>query len=366
MNVTFSATDDGFSFVYLIGDYNTQIVLEIGGDDLVLGQDGLVSGTINDFELFYLFDNDAIGDAIGEPVNFADQVYFQGIDVALDASIDVQDAQQVDVFFASFLINYGQSTSTYEEGVAPLVTLHGGSDLDLLFGHQADVVHTSGNNVTAKLRGGDDIFKVLDGGGAVTVRLGSGDDSATGGVGDDSLNGQSGDDRLNGGAGNDRVSGGTGDDVIWAGSGDDRLFGGQGNDVVYSNGGDDRLVGGAGRDVLVADDRGDGRDIMTGGADADAFVFFTGPGAPTSGRIIIRDYDANEDMLWTGPSDNGAWEADEAFEFFSENARQSGDNVIYQNGDYRVVIRDTNLADITADNFMDGSSGGYFAWGDLA
>lgn len=104
-----------------------------------------------------------------------------------------------------------------------------------------------------------------------------------------SLDGENGNDAILGDAGDDRLSGGQGNDILLGGQNDDQLFGGQGNDFLFGEEGIDQLQGGEGRDTLdggAGNDTllgGDGRDVLVGGAggtdtltggnDADTFVF---------------------------------------------------------------------------------------------
>ncbi len=115
------------------------------------------------------------------------------------------------------------------------------------------------------------------------------DDTISGFDGMDTIRGGAGSDILNGGSGRysadpndvrDTIYGEGGDDMIDGGNGNDRLYGGSGNDYINGGlGGNDRIEGGGGNDRLVGGFRGPqdapgapvDRDVLVGGAGADAF-----------------------------------------------------------------------------------------------
>ena len=103
--------------------------------------------------------------------------------------------------------------------------------------------------------------KVLALAGNDYIRLGSGDDLASGGDGDDWLHGNDGSDIVSGGPGNDHPQGGTGNDRVYGGSGDDELDGDQGNDLIYAGSGNDSVTGDEGDDVIYP---GPGADVVYG------------------------------------------------------------------------------------------------------
>ncbi|MCY3924466.1 MAG: GDSL-type esterase/lipase family protein [bacterium] len=94
----------------------------------------------------------------------------------------------------------------------------------------------------------------------------------------DVLPGTAGDDVICGLGGDDQIDGGDGNDIIVGGPGNDRLKGGAGDDVIYGGTGYDSLVGHAGRDSLHG---GLGRDMLRGGEGGD--------------------------VLWGGGGDDEAW-----------------------------------------------------------
>ena len=155
------------------------------------------------------------------------------------------------------------------------------------------------------------------------IEGGSGNDTMKGGAQGDMFSGNVGDDRLDGGGGNDTLRGGSGIDTLYGGAGDDSLAGsdyysaeignrldaGEGNDFVSMTAGT-QAVGGTGKDYLtliLSDQTGDftlnllaagvvrldanttvsgfeqlnysgsaGRDVVTGGTDADVLSGYSG------------------------------------------------------------------------------------------
>ena len=108
-----------------------------------------------------------------------------------------------------------------------------------------------------------------------------------GGLGHDSLIGGDGDNNLNGGDGQDTLRGGANDDTLVGGTGNDLIGTGKGVDSVNAGEGDDRIE---------VDMTGTSSNYLTGGEDADRFVFLN---AQTTGvsRASIMDYDVSQDML---------------------------------------------------------------------
>lgn len=156
-------------------------------------------------------------------------------------------------------------------------TLFGGAGADRLVGDQEWLSSQGAND---RLDGGDDADLLI---GDATNVYGSG---------------RGGNDRLTGGAGNDILIG-DGDMMIEsARGGADTLEGGDGNDWLYGDGREttatvtgaaDKLYGGDGPDHLIG---GGGNDLLTGGADADWFVF-----APGSGADEISDFTSGADHI---------------------------------------------------------------------
>jgi Ca2+-binding RTX toxin-like protein len=117
-----------------------------------------------------------------------------------------------------------------------------------------------------------------------------GDDVLVGGGGNDTLSGEAGDDSLTGGTGQDLMAGGTGHDRLNGQNGNDTLHGDDGNDILHGQSGDDALFGGNGRDRLFASL---GNNTLTGGADADHFMFT----APQYTWNMVTDFVSGEDMI---------------------------------------------------------------------
>src|SRR5207245_2449055 len=116
---------------------------------------------------------------------------------------------------------------------------------------------------------------VTGGAGADVIYGSTGNETLTGGGGNDALFGGAGNDLLRGSSGNDVLQGGEGTDVLRAGTGQNLLDGGAGNDSIFDGAGDAFIAGGAGADAIkagagrdiLAFNRGDGRDTISGGGD---------------------------------------------------------------------------------------------------
>ncbi len=145
---------------------------------------------------------------------------------------------------------------------------------------------------------GNSAANYLDGGaGNDTISGGDGNDILKGGDDDPSHAGPN-DDNLDGGIGDDQLAGGSGKDVLHGGVGNDTLNGGDDNDFLFGDFGGDTLDGGTGNDYIDGGGALDGAgsaavpDTLTGGADADTFVYST-----HYRTTVITDYDATEDTL---------------------------------------------------------------------
>lgn len=169
-------------------------------------------------------------------------------------------------------------------------------------------------------------------------------DNIDGGAGDDELHGDAGNDRLYGGRGDDALFGDTGADLLFDRSGDNDLDGGAGNDVLRSGNGVDHLTGGSGRDILYS---GGGRDWVSGGTSADSFVF----SSKDSGKATFADF-TEEDVL----VNLSAGSAEEAYRMFMEGAVQDGRNVIVHQDTMVLVLKNTRLSSIDADDFADAGT----------
>ncbi|MDA5093670.1 hypothetical protein O2N63_06170, partial [Aliiroseovarius sp. KMU-50] len=100
-------------------------------------------------------------------------------------------------------------------------------------------------------------------------------DTLRGNPDDERLEGRGGNDLLAGYSGNDTLIGGTGDDTLYGDSGDDVIFGDEGNDTIVDNW---------------------GNDTMSGGLDADEFVF-----QGTPGNDVVVDFSLGEDAVRLDP-----------------------------------------------------------------
>ncbi|WP_052700948.1 calcium-binding protein [Loktanella sp. S4079] len=153
--------------------------------------------------------------------------------------------------------------------------------------------------------------------------------------------GSQGNDSIEGTATNDRIFGLAGDDAIVGGSGDDFIHGGDGHDALAGGDGNDMLLGGKGNDLLVA---GGGQDILSGGLGADVFDL------RQSGDAIITDlnagaHDDGDVILLSSAQATG-------FDDVMNSAYQSGADVQIALNDIDLVIQNTSLNDLTADDFV--------------
>lgn len=194
----------------------------------------------------------------------------------------------------------------------------------------------------------DDIIGMIDGAGGTRFKGAKGIQIFEGFATDDTYRGRNGNDAFEGEAGEDRAFGENGRDYLGGGADDDRLFGGKSHDVI---------VGGA------------GIDIVEGGTDADLFVF-----EPNDERTIIRDWAAEDFLLFTGIADSATPWFSAVSELvpgastladlspadlktlgiqMRENAQG---NTLVKWGDAVMVIRDTGLDEIpTASLFSTGA-----------
>ena len=90
-----------------------------------------------------------------------------------------------------------------------------------------------------------------------------------------------------------RIVGTRRDDELPGTPGDDLILGRRGDDLLQGRGGDDRMRGGRGEDRLESSL---GDDVLVGGRDEDTFYVEFG----SSRRVVIRDFDVEEDRLLVG------------------------------------------------------------------
>ena len=193
-----------------------------------------------------------------------------------------------------------------------------------------------GNDIVAHVAGG------IDGIGGSLLEYGGSKGSAQifGGVGDDIVLGVGGRLKLVGGNGNDIVGsiGGT----------NTYLLGGNDEDLLVSLGSsNDRLQGGNGDDILAAIE---GIALMIGGSGADDFAFFLG----SSGAHHVRDFDVSEDQI-AFVSPRGGMSAEETFHAFMTFAEQRGSQVVFDDGDQVIRLRNVNIDDLSMANFQDST-----------
>jgi len=343
-------------------DVNTQLVLTFSGDNLTFNDVGVpVGGTITDFSLAYDFDQALLAELYGPDVNAEDRAFSQGIDVAYPMDGSPADLS-VNLFLLTFAIRHSQLVDPDADANRATSFFLGADDVAMTFGALDDYVHLSGAGYDLNLRGGDDDLDARDSGAGGVAILGGGDDRFEGSAFADSVRGSSGDDYMLGNAGNDHLRGEAGNDVLWAGEGNDVLRGRDGDDVLYSGTGVNSVQGSAGRDVLIASETGSGIDRLSGGDDADCFVFSVGAGQRDGGISIVRDFDLSEDVLRLGPTNNGTYDADDAYARFMDGATQRGDHVRFIEDGYHILIRNVDLDDLTVDHFIGPEAGSYFDW----
>ena len=221
------------------------------------------------------------------------------------------------------VVNAGDGDDRIRERDGGTNILNGEDGDDNLFGG-------SGNDT---LNGGNDSDNLFGGQGNDT--LNGGDDAAR-----DALFGSSGDDILNGGGGNDALRGNTGMDTLNGGDGTDNLQGGNQNDILNGDAGVDTLDGGSGNDILNG---GTGNDRLTGGGSNDIFIFEDGSGID---RITDFNFGSGDRIDLT---DFNLADFDAVMALATE---VNGDVRIQLDGDDRLILEDTTLASLDADDFI--------------
>lgn len=181
-------------------------------------------------------------------------------------------------------------------------TLTGLANATMLGGGGNDELNVGGNRTSASGGAGDDLIKILAGGGSGSSILG-GDgndviDATADTAGGATLNGEGGNNTIRSsgknviisGSGADTISGSTGDTVLGLGPEDvlvqlgSGIIVGAGSTAVGVTGdsGDNSLRGGDAADTIEGFG---GKDTMTGGGGADVFVFQPGKGATNMASI---------------------------------------------------------------------------------
>ncbi|MFT6258380.1 MAG: Ca2+-binding RTX toxin-like protein [Rickettsiales bacterium] len=171
------------------------------------------------------------------------------------------------------------------------------------------------------------------------------------GAGDDMIKGGDGDDWIEGDAGNDILYGDSGSDKIFGEDGNDTIYGGLGGDVLEGGAGDDLIEGGQGNDILVD---GSGSDILDGGLGNDILILTKEQGVSTS-IDTIKNFNKDEDKIILKVD----YKNPISFADIQNKMSQNGDDVEinFDNGQ-KIIITNINIADISADNFSIGLSGG--------
>lgn len=237
----------------LVGSEDADVI-HGGADDVVVGGEGVTTGTDNDTLVLNWADVQEI--TYGGGNNEAGTVTFQG---------------------------GGSLTFSEIETIAYTGVVDGTVGSELI---GAGYIDAQGDQVDGT-DGLDDT--ILGYGGNDTINAGSGNDLVYGGTGNDVLRAQSGNDTLHGEAGNDDLQSGTGDDLI---------YGGDGRDLIHVNAasGSDTVVGGEGNDALQG-------DILNFDTDTGAVtITFTGneAGSGSAGSSAVTFSEI--ETVWT---DNG-------------------------------------------------------------
>jgi Ca2+-binding RTX toxin-like protein len=126
----------------------------------------------------------------------------------------------------------------------------------------------------------------------------------------------------------DDFTGYGGNDTLRGEDGNDTLDGGDGKDFLVGGDGNDEIAGGLGNDIVKT---GDGRDIVTFNEDF--------------GRDVIDDFTDGKDVL----SFEGHTKVDR---FKDLSIKQDGRDVVIRVDDDRIVLSDTKLKSIDADDFL--------------
>jgi Ca2+-binding RTX toxin-like protein len=143
-----------------------------------------------------------------------------------------------------------EGNDTMDAGASGAVTLVGGND-------SADGADSIVSGTGADL--------VFGNGGADTISVADGANTAVGGAGGDSIVA---------GINNDLIFANEANDTVLAGNGANTVFGGQGNDSIIGGTGRDTIQGNEGNDTLRGDLLGVGSiDTISGGAGNDVFTY---------------------------------------------------------------------------------------------
>ncbi|MEL6234461.1 MAG: spondin domain-containing protein [Pseudomonadota bacterium] len=152
---------------------------------------------------------------------------------------------------------------------------------------------------------------------------------------------------ITGDASNEVLAGSRSDDIVSAAGGNDIIVGRAGWDVIDAGDGRDAVFGGAGADDISG---GLGRDFLRGGAGDDIFRYAEGDGVDFIfgfGRNALTTNDGDVLVLSVDGVESFADVLDVA------SSRGASTLLNFGNGD-AIVLRGTDLADLTADDFIFG------------
>jgi Ca2+-binding RTX toxin-like protein len=202
--------------------------------------------------------------------------------------------------------------------------IDGGADRNDLSGGAGDDTLIGGSTFDT-MDGGDGDDTLIGTGGQTTMFGGDGDDTMTGsltsnnamyaGLGNDTMTGGEwtdwmydvwgGNDVMRGGGGYDVIVDHQGVNLLYGEGGDDWIIsatdqgslldGGEGDDTLFASFGGNTLLGGAGRDILEVQEGGAIANILTGGADADTFVYRAG--VSVAANVIVTDFEDGVDHI---------------------------------------------------------------------
>ena len=131
-----------------------------------------------------------------------------------------------------------------------------------------------------------------------------------------------------------KYAGDSGRDVFSSGEGNDLILGGGGADILFGGAGNDRIKGGAGNDLIEG---GAGADRLWGNKGNDTFVL-----SLNGQRDKIMDYGAGDSFLIQTTADS----------FDDLRIVQKGDDVLIASDRASFLVLDTDLSDITANDFI--------------
>lgn len=347
-------------------DSLSDFLAEIGADTFALDEPGtmnLFRGFTTDVTLSGSDGEDQIDGGTGDDLirggKFDDTLYGGfGDNTMFGGSGDDRMSADSNILFISDTPDYsntfyGGSGNDDIEGASGADDLFGGGGRDYIDGDE-------GNDF---IKGGGGRDFIYAGDGKDTVEGGKGGDFIVGGTylrydgevlkDNDVLNGGRGADNILGGYGKDKINGGKGSDNVEGGRGSDVVNGGRGNDVVQSIYFED--------DEYDADNGGSSStfDQLFGGKGDDIFVFTKSQ----EGRTTIKDFKQGDDLLQLLPDGLGSYyfseeefdsiiTAKSQYKAFVKGAEQKSKGVLYEGDNGSIMIRDLQLDDLSADDFL--------------